>query len=88
MYTVEINQITLSSDNDKRLETFDRFTTYPNGTNALKMRESEMMKDIVKDFFVERYADCAFYDEVILIILTMLIDLTMLLYTFLVIFLY
>ena len=52
------------------------------------MCESEMMKDIVKDFFVERYADCAFYDEVILIILTMLIDLTMLLYTFLVIFLY
>ena len=30
------------------------------------MYESEMMKDIVKDFFVERYADCAFYDEVIL----------------------
>ena len=29
------------------------------------MCESEMMKDIVKDFFVEKYADCVFYDEVI-----------------------
>ena len=29
VYTGEINKIALSSDDDKRLQTFDRITTYP-----------------------------------------------------------
>ena len=62
--TEEVNKIALSSNDDKRLQTFDKITTYPYGTNAFKVCESEMM--IVRDFFVKNYADCPFYDEIIL----------------------
>ena len=41
MYT--LNKIALSSDDDKRLQTFDKITTYPYGTNAFKVCESEML---------------------------------------------
>ena len=37
VYTEEVNKIALSSNNDKRLQTFDKITTYSYGT-------SEMMK--------------------------------------------
>ena len=37
VYTEEINKIALSSNDDKRLQTFDRVTTYPYGTNAFKV---------------------------------------------------
>ena len=63
-YTEEINKITLSSNDDKRLQTFGNITTYPYGTNAFKVCESEMM--IVRGYFVENYADCPFYDEIML----------------------
>ena len=63
VYTVEINKIALSS-NVKRLQTFDKITTYPYGTNGFKVCESKMM--IVRDFFVKKYLDCPFYDEIIL----------------------
>ena len=44
MYTEEINKIALNSWNDdKRLQTFDGITTYPCGTNAFKVCESEML---------------------------------------------
>ena len=43
MYTEEVNKIALNSDDDKRLQTFDRVTTYPYGANAFKVCESEMM---------------------------------------------
>ena len=33
----------LSSNDDKRLQTFDRTRTYPYGTNALKVCENEML---------------------------------------------
>ena len=36
VYTVEINKIALSSNDDKRLQTFDKITTCPHGTNAFK----------------------------------------------------
>ena len=29
LYEEEVNKITLNSDDNKRLQTFDRFTTYP-----------------------------------------------------------
>ena len=43
VYTEEVNKITLSSNDDKRLQTFDKVTTYPYGTYAFKVCESEMM---------------------------------------------
>ena len=52
MYTGEVNKIALSRNDDKRLQTFDRITTYPYGTNAFKVCESEML--MVKDLFFEK----------------------------------
>ena len=52
MYTEEVNKIALSSNDDKRLQTSDRITTYPYGTNAFKVCESEML--MVKDLFFEK----------------------------------
>ena len=43
VYTEEVNKIAISSNHDKRLQTFDKITTYPHGTNAFKVYESEMM---------------------------------------------
>ena len=51
-YTKEVNKIALSSDDDKRLQTFNRVTTYPYGTNVFKVCESEML--VVKDLFFEK----------------------------------
>ena len=46
VYTEEVNKITLSSDDDKRLQTFNGVTTYPYGTLAVKVCESQMMLEI------------------------------------------
>ena len=43
VYTERMNNIVLSSNDDKRLETFGKITTYPYGTNAFKVCESEML---------------------------------------------
>ena len=43
VYTEEINKIALSSNDDKRLQIFDRTTPYPYGTNAFKVCECEML---------------------------------------------
>ena len=37
-------KIALSSNDDKRLQTSDRIKTYPYGTNAFKVCESEMLE--------------------------------------------
>ena len=63
MYTEEVNKIALSSNDDKRLQTFDKITKYPYGTNAFKVCESEMM--IVRRYIVKNYTDCPLYEEVI-----------------------
>ena len=42
-FTEEINKISLSSNDDKRFQTFDRITTYPYGTNTFKVCEGEML---------------------------------------------
>ena len=42
-YTEEVNKIALSSNDDKRLQTFDKVTTFPCGTNVFKLCESEML---------------------------------------------
>ena len=49
VYTQEVNKITLNSSENKRLQTFDRVTTYPYGTNAFKVCESEMLKYVFKN---------------------------------------
>ena len=44
VYTEEVNKIALRSNDDKRLQIFDRIKTYPYRTNAFKVCESEMLK--------------------------------------------
>ena len=36
IYTEEVKKIAISSNDDKRLQTYDKITTYPYGTNLLK----------------------------------------------------
>ena len=51
VYTEEINKTGLSSDDDKRLQTFDKITTYTHRTNAFKVCESKMLMVMkYKDF--------------------------------------
>ena len=64
VYTEEANKIVLSSDDDKRLQTFNRITTYPYSTPAVQVHEIEMM--LVRDFIVKKYVDCPFYGEIVL----------------------
>ena len=62
-YTEEVNKIVLSSNDDKRMQTFDRITTYPYGTNACKVCEIEMLsgkrsilwKIIIKWCYTNKY---------------------------------
>ena len=42
-YTEEINKIALSSNDDKRLQTYDRITSYPYGTSAGKVCNTEFL---------------------------------------------
>ena len=51
VYTEEVNKIALSSNDDKRIQTFDGTETYPYGTNAFKVCESETL--MIKDLFFE-----------------------------------
>ena len=41
--TKVVNKIALSSNDDKRIQTFDKVTTYPYGTNVFKVCEGEML---------------------------------------------
>ena len=41
--TEEVNKFALSSNDDKRIQTFDRVTTYPYGTNVFMVCENEML---------------------------------------------
>ena len=46
VYTEEVNKIALNSNDNKKMQTFDRITTYPYGTYAFKVCESEMLSKI------------------------------------------
>ena len=46
VYTEEIGKITLSSNDDKRLQTFDRITLYPYGTSAGKVCKTELLSKV------------------------------------------
>ena len=52
VYTEEVNKIALSSNDDKKLQTFNVIEIYPYGTNAFKVCENEMM--MVRDLFVKK----------------------------------
>ena len=43
VYTEEVNKIALSSNDDQRIQTFDRVATDPYGTNVFKVCENEML---------------------------------------------
>ena len=63
VYTEEVNKIVLSANDDKRLKTYDTIATYPYGTNAFKVCESEMLnskrcilwKIIIKRCYTNKY---------------------------------
>ena len=42
----DCNAVVISSNDDKRLQTFDKTTTYPYGTNGFKECESAMLSKI------------------------------------------
>ena len=47
VYTEEINKIALSSNDDKRLQTFDGITLYPYGTSAGKVQcKTELLSKV------------------------------------------
>ena len=52
VYTEEVYKTALSSNDDNTLQTLDSTTTYPYGTNVLKVCESEIL--MVKDLFFEK----------------------------------
>ena len=46
VYTEKINKIALSSNDDKRLQTFDRITLYPYGTSAGEVCKTELLNKL------------------------------------------
>ena len=44
LYNEEIKKIALSSNNDKRFQTFDKITSYPNGANVGKVCKTELLE--------------------------------------------
>ena len=64
VYTEEVHNIALSSNDDKRLQIFIKVTTYSYRTNVFKVCESEMM--VMRNLFAKEYVDCPFYGEKVL----------------------
>ena len=52
VYTEEINKIALSSNDDKRLQTFDRITSYPYGASAGKLCKTELLNKKINDKYI------------------------------------
>ena len=47
IYTENVNKITLSPNDNKRLSTFDKITTYPYGTNVGKVCKTELLNKLI-----------------------------------------
>ena len=45
-YTEEINKIALSSNDDKRLQSYDKITSYPFGKSSGKVCKTEMLSKV------------------------------------------
>ena len=48
VYTKKVNKIALSSNDDKRIQTIDKVTTFSYGTNMFKVCENEVMLQMIK----------------------------------------
>ena len=46
VYTENVNKIALSSNDDKRLQTYDRITPYPHRTSAEKVCKTELFSKV------------------------------------------
>ena len=46
VYIAEVNKIVLSSNDDKRLQTYDKITSYTNGTGAGKVCNTELLSKL------------------------------------------
>ena len=46
LYTEEVSKVALSSNDDKRLQTFDRITSFPSGTSAGKVCKTELLSKV------------------------------------------
>ena len=46
VYTEKINKIALSSNDDKRLQTFDKITSYPYGTSVGKVCKRQLLSKV------------------------------------------
>ena len=46
VYTEEVNKVALSSNDDKRLQTSDKITSYPYRTNAGKVCKTEILSKV------------------------------------------
>ena len=45
VYTEEVNKIALSSNDDKRIQTYDKVTTFPYGTTVFKVCKNENLSN-------------------------------------------
>ena len=62
VYTGEVNKIALSSNDDKRIQTFDKVTAFPYGTNVFKVCEGEMLSknkltELDEDIYISKTED-------------------------------
>ena len=46
IYNLKLNKIALSSNDDKRLQTYDKITTYPYGSSVGKVCKTELLNKV------------------------------------------
>ena len=52
MFTDKINKVALSSNDNKRIQTLDKATTFPQETTTVKVCENEMLSVLkAKEYF-------------------------------------
>ena len=45
VYTLKLNKVALSSNDDKRLQTYGKITTYPHGSSFGKVCKTELLNN-------------------------------------------
>ena len=48
MHTDKVRKIALSNNDDKRLQTYDKITTYPHGTGVGRVCKTELLSKVKK----------------------------------------
>ena len=66
VYTEEINKVALSSNDDKRIQIFDKVTTFPQDTRTVKVCENEMLSVLKAKYFRQNLRVQAFQILIIL----------------------